>query len=122
MEFTFNQIDLSKTANPPGDIIRLRPGDRWYVPNDAYQLGKSVEWRMYRRGEHVYVPLVPYLTAADVQLAQAFMLQLGVSLALSLPVPCQRLHVAIGTPVNSVVEGTAQYWQTHVGFAFLAER
>ena len=122
MELTTNQIVLPADGSQAGDVIRRDGADHWYVPFKPFQPGQPVDWKVFKRDDNVYIPLVPYLSAPDPAQAMAFMCQLGASIALQLPGRCARLHLAFGHEVRNVEQGGQFTLQTHVGFGFLLER
>lgn len=122
MEFTYNRIDVppySGSQTPPHDVIAKAAGEIWMIPHSPVQLGEPIDWRHHRKKEYVYVPLFPYITPADPELALAFTLQLGLRIASDLDTQIKRIHLAIGHPVNEVFNqqtgGVA--WQYQVGVA-----
>lgn len=121
MEFTYNRIDVPMyegQENGPHDVIPRRQGEIWMVPHAPVSLSEPIDWRHHKREDFVYVPLYPYLIPADPDLALGFMLQLGMRAATDINKPLQRIHLALGNPVNEVFqEGMGNVWQYQVGFA-----
>jgi len=121
MEFTYNRIDVPMydgSEDPPHDVIPRKQGEIWMVPHHPIALDRHIDWRHHKREDHVYIPLCPYLLPADPDLALGFMLQLGMRAATDLQQKLQRIHLAIGHPVNEVFqEGMGNVWQYQVGIA-----
>lgn len=123
MRFTTTRIDVQAYqpgADPPHDIIQRQPGQLWLVPHSPITLTSPVDWKHTRRKDYVYVPLHPYITPAEPDLALGFMLQLGLRVSFDVGRAVERLHLAIGHPVNEMQQpGTGVVWQYQVGMALL---
>jgi hypothetical protein len=123
MEITTSFINASAfdgTDAPAHEIITRDPGQQWLVAAEPITLDKPIRWSTVKREDHVYIPLVPYLTSPDPPTALAFMLQLGMLVSFDVGRPIKRLHLAIGSPVNEVVQpGMGNVWQFQVGFGII---
>jgi hypothetical protein len=122
MELTVNRLDLTKMTTPTvADRISRRPGDTWLIPYSTIDFSRPIDWRKSLRGDDVEVPLVPYLTASELDIAMGFMVQIGAHAAASIAGDIQRLHLAIGCPVAEVVDEAdgSVMWRYLLGFAVL---
>lgn len=122
MEFTYSRINVvmyDGSKDPPHDVIARSSGELWMVPHNPVSLTDRIDWRHQKRETHVYIPLHPYLIPAEPDLAMGFMLQLGMRAVADLGMGhIIRIHLALGNPVNEVVqEGVGPAWQYQVGFA-----
>ena len=136
MEFTHHRIDMAASeerhrlhASPDTpfqlfDIITRQKGEDWYVPYTPISFTERLDWRITRRENHVYIPLVPYLLTPEPDLALGFMLQLAAAAMGSLDRRIRRLHVATGYPVSDIFneDDRSRMWQYHVGFGVVLER
>lgn len=131
MELTYSRIDLDaeyardpEYKGPVLDRVVRSSGDVWYVVGEPIDFDKKpVSWRKSIRGDHVPVPMVPYLMPTDLDLALGFMVQMGVRVASSLGRPVKRLHLSTGVPVEEVTGPDGQlYWRYLMGFAILLPR
>ena len=133
MNVTYNTLDLSAhmervPAPRPGilddlphDAINRAPGETWLVSHDAIRMDKPLNWFHYRQGEHVVIPLIPYVLSPQPEQALGYMLQLGMRCSFDLGRPVQRLHLSIGRPVIQFVGDPrlGDGWQYWLGFAVL---
>jgi len=135
MELTHSRIDLAASETrhmqlapdkpfAPFAIIPRQKGEEWLVPFSPVSFTDPIDWRVYRREDHVMVPLVPYLLPAAPDLALGFMLQLASGCFSSLARPVAKLHVSTGYPVNDMFDEDAgeRTWQYYAGFAVVLER
>ena len=135
MELSYNRIDLAASetrhfqVHPdkpfmPFDIIRRSTGEEWLVPFSPISFTDPVDWRLYRREDHVMIPLVPYLLPTAPDLALGFMIQLAAGCFASLARPVKKIHVATGYPVHDLFDelNSERTWQYYVGFAVVLER
>ena len=123
MRFRHTRIELDRVATPDGQhmfFFDREPGSRWLVACSP-MLADKVEWRTSTRGAKLPVPLVPYLTKPDLDLALAFSLQLGCLLQRSLPASVECVHIVTGTPIHEVssASGEPPQWRVLLGFAVL---
>lgn len=125
MEIRHCRIDLAacEAAQIPFNaIITREPSERWVVSNDAIRMDQPIRWMQYATGEHVIIPLVPYLMRPEPDLALAFMLQLGMRCSFDVGRPVRQLYVATGVPVNDVIDPQhGRMWQYYIGFALVLE-
>ena len=123
MELSYSKINLAAAEDrqqPPGDVVkRSHPAEIWHVPFSPLNLVDPPDWRHVKRDNNVYIPLFPYLVSNDPANALGFAFQLGVRAIHDLGgQPVQRLHLAIGDPVNQVHDQASGelVWQFYLGF------
>lgn len=111
-------LDSAGESVPPHDVVKRNSGELWLVPHGPITLDGPIDWRHHKREDYVYVPMFPYLLSTEPALALGFMLQLGLRVSFDVGRPVDRLHLAIGNPVNEVLqEGVGSAWQYQVGLA-----
>jgi len=104
----------------PHDVIPRAAAETWLVSYDPIHPGITIRWQHTRHGEHVLVPLFPYLLPGNLELALATVMQLGTQAAQSAPAPVRRLHVAAGQPVCQVdLPDAGPRWRYWLGFGFM---
>lgn len=121
METTHSRLNLDayQGGEVPHDVIVRAPGDIWLVSHDAIRMDHPINWRNHSKKAHVYIPLVPYLTSSDPELAMAFMLQLGMRVSFDVGQPIKRLHIVTGHPLYQVSHEGQNFWQVQVGFGLV---
>jgi hypothetical protein len=132
METTYHFVDLAKYpkalsgARPgyieelPKDLFAKDAAAKWHSAYSPIAMDKPIDWRYCIQGTHVMIPLFPYRLAAVPEAALGYMLQLGLRCGLSIaPEQVQRLHLAIGQPVQQVCDGDETYWQFWAGVGLL---
>ncbi len=75
-----------------------------------------MKWIMIRQGDHVHIPLVPYIMSNEPENGLAFMLSQGIRAGASLPEGIRRVHLSIGVPTEPLEGSLLRY---HIGFAVL---
>ena len=123
MELTHARLDLGAYDGSvqPHQIIDRQRGELWIVPHSPIELDKPIDWHTHRKKDHVYVPLMPYLTRPEPDLAMAFMFQLGCRVKIDFGRPIRRLHIVTGYPIHTVETEHGDMWQVQLGFGFVLE-
>jgi hypothetical protein len=123
MELSVTRLNLEAYASgqTPHAIVPREPGEVWLVSHDAIRLGSPIQWRKHAQQRFVYIPVVPYLTSPEPDLAMAFMLQLGMRVSFDLGVPVRKLHLVIGHPVHQVVRDNTDFLQVQFGFGLVVD-
>lgn len=84
---------------------------------------KRLTWEFYKQNEHVRIPLFPYITSTQPELAMAYIFSLAFKVAGQLDKPVRKLHIAIGMPLVVVPRpphgDCLQYW---LGFGLILEK
>lgn len=126
MELTHTRLDLAAYdgTEQPHAIIERKQGELWLVSHSPLQLEQPIDWHVQKKEGHVYIPLVPYLTSPEPDLALAFMFQLGcrVKADMGLRKSFRRLHIVTGHPIHEVdSEQFGLMWQMQLGFGLVLE-
>ena len=136
MEVTHQLIDIAayqrQMPNPrpgvledmPHDIVEKAPGDLWIVAHQPVTPERQVAWFHHGKGQHVLVPLFPYVLAPTPEMALGYMLQMGITAANQLGGrKVKRLHLSLGRPVNQFM-GDPQLgdgWQFWAGIGLVLQ-
>ncbi len=128
MEMTYHRVNLAGCATQgykPSDLIeRGHANEVWYVPFSPLDFGNPVDWRFYKREQHVVIPMFPFLVPSDPVDALGYAFQLGVNAIHQLGgKPVRRLHLSLGDPVNQVFDDAAGQakWSFYLGFGVVFE-
>lgn len=128
MELTYNRINLAAAENAgvePADLIRRgHPNEVWMVPFSPLDFQSTPDWRYYKKGDRVHIPVFPYLVPSEPVDALGFAFQLGVRALHDLGgQPVRRLHLALGEPANQVhdEESGKLLWQFYLGFGVVLQ-
>jgi len=126
MELTHSRLNVEayqpNMESPPHDVIRREPGDIWLVSHQPILMDRPIQWSHHQKKDHVYIPLVPYLTQTDPELAMAFMLQLGCRVSFDVGKPIKRLHIVTGHPLHQVMHDDTNCWQVQIGLGLVLEK
>ena len=127
MEITHQVLDIAKYEERqfrPATIIDRKPAERWLVRDRPIGVNEkpTIDWGWVMRGEHVRIPLFPYLANGNnpaVALAYAAQLAFQAMSAISSKVEVQRVHIVVGDPVQEtdIPDGppVLRFW---MGFGF----
>ncbi len=124
MELTHHRIDIARALEDSEivhDVVPRRAKEVWMVLSDAIRFDAPLVWHVCQREQHVMIPLVPYWTSEEPDLAMAFMLQLGLRCAGELATPIRRLHIATGYPVSVVETTDGPRLQYYAGFGVVLD-
>ena len=131
MQLKVSRLDLEKTQkNWPADrpfepaYLYRRPTEaveRWLVATAAVVPGQSPTLSTSYQDPYVRIPLFCYRLNPAADLALAYMVQLGLSCAASVPADIKKLHLVTGFPVQLLYDDSGEssgivYW---FGFAYL---
>lgn len=91
----------------------------WLLPSTPVEPGRPPQWSLCKSGEHVRVPLFPYLTQPQPELLIGMGIQLGVTAQAALPEPAEKLLLALGNLFTVTDAATQQArYQAWLGLAF----
>lgn len=124
MELTHARLDLEAYdgSTKPAQVIARQAREIWIVAHSPIALDKPIDWRTHRKEDHVYIPLMPYLTSSEPELALAFMFELGCRVKVDFGRPIRRLHIVTGHPIHEIeTEEYGDVWQVQLGFGFVLE-
>ena len=128
MELTYTRLDMAATTaqghKDPGDVItRGHANELWLVPFRPLDFKTQPDWRQYKKDQHIYVPVFPYLTPSNPADALGFAFQLGVRALHDLGgKPVRRLHLVIGEPVNQIQDAQGSVaWQFYMGLGVVLQ-
>lgn len=118
MQLTHTRIDLDVFTGgpPPHAVIPRLSSEQWLVAHAPVRDGGVSDWARQTKEGHVYIPVFPYLLQPAPELAIAYAMQLGLLAGLSIGQPVRRLHLVIGSPVNSVQADAGVMLQLQLGF------
>lgn len=121
MRLTHHQIDIiaAEEAGAVHDIVSRQTNEQWLVAFSAIEMNQPIQWAACGKGQEVLIPLVPYLFQPRPDLALGFALQLGLRCAAALGRPWQRLHLALGTPVQEVEVDGQIMWRFYFGLGLV---
>jgi len=126
MEVTHSRLNVEAyqpdTQDPPCDVIQRSAGEVWLVSHQPILMDRPIQWSHHKKHDHVYIPLVPYLTHSDPELAMAFMLQLGCRVSFDVGKPIKRLHIVTGHPLHQVMQENSNCWQVQIGLGLVLEK
>jgi hypothetical protein len=128
MNFTHMRLDMEQMLarpTPPVDRLPRGPGETWLiVGSPVTDFEAQIDWRRSIRGDVVPIPLIPYAMPVELDIALAFMVQIGVRLASTVDGTIARLHLSIGTPVaeEQLPDNGGPYWKYWLGFAVLLQK
>lgn len=125
MEVVYDRVDLlacrREGITRPEQVIARGTNEVWLVPDGPVRLGQPVSWSRTRQGDHVRIPLIPYLLHREGDLTLAFMAAYAFNCAFELNHQVSRLHLVTGVPLETLPDDpTSEFgYKLHLGIGIL---